>query len=182
MVWREPTDTGWRVEASADIAEVRVLDPGGIVQGTLQVPPRPVFTGRFAKRQNKVTTAAFERNGPRLVTGRPVELTLPEGGGATVQDGANAATRRAKKGGTAALRGRDYRLRHVFGRKARVLRDGTEIAVLKRRGGLRSLRVARSSTAATDLTDELVLTIFEKVIKPGRSGACSEIVSALDLP
>ncbi|OUS96827.1 hypothetical protein [Rhodococcus sp. NCIMB 12038] len=97
----------------------------------------------------------------------------------TATDQMAGRMRRKYKRVEVTLPGRAYTLRHTSGRKATAERDGTPLAELVRGRGLRSVGVTRITHAHTDHLDELILTVFEKVIVPGRSGAIDEFVSSL---
>ena len=178
-VWRAPTDTGWQILADPQQSEVTVVDANGAWQGRFPMQPLEVFTGRFAQRQNATTQDAFARSGPRLGW-NPVTLTLPDGTSGHVQGSRSAGNRRKNKSAHVTIRGRSYTLNHLTKARAEVIRDGVVLGTLERHG-VRSddARVSRQLRQATDTTDELVLTIFEKVVKPGRPGAIDDFFSFL---
>ncbi|MGK5531895.1 hypothetical protein [Streptomyces sp. URMC 129] len=179
-LWRRPTRAGWRIETDETRTRVDVIDPDGQVRASVPIRPVPHFTGWFAKRQNAVMSRAFEADGPSLPTGGPSPVTLrPHGQEAFVSDGA-VSGRRRDKAGSALVHGRRYAFVHTGGKSADALRDGTRIASFVKHGfGPRNGHVSRDDHGPLDETDELVLTVFEKLLRPGRPGAVSTLATDL---
>ncbi|WP_326595544.1 hypothetical protein [Streptomyces sp. NBC_01803] len=179
-LWRRPTRTGWRVEADEARTRVDVIDPAGRVRASVAIEPVQHFTGWFAKRQNAVMSRAFEENGPSLLAREPAGITLdPHDQQAFVSDG-TVNGRRREKAGRALVRGRHYAFLHTGGKTADAMRDGARIASFVKHGfGPQAGHVSRDDHRSLDETDELVLTIFEKLLRPGRPGAVSEILTDL---
>jgi len=138
------------------------------------------FTGWFAKRQNAVTSRAFETNGPSLPAREPTPITLrPHDQQAFVSDG-TANGRRREKTGRALAYGRRYVFLHTGGQRADAMRDDTRIASFVKHGfRLHDGHVSRDDHCVLDETDELVLAIFEKLLRPGRPGAVSDLLTDL---
>ncbi|MFF8955625.1 hypothetical protein [Streptomyces sp. NPDC014894] len=179
-LWRRPTHGGWRVEADEARTRVEVIDPAGRVRATVATEPVQHFTGWFAKRQNAVVARSFETNGPSLPSRRPVPIMLhPHDERAFVSDG-SADGRRRDKTGRALVHGRGYELLHTGGQRAEATRDGTRIASFVKHG-LRAHEgdVDRDDHGTLDDTDELILTLFEKLLRPGRPGAVSDALTGL---
>jgi hypothetical protein len=179
-IWRRPTRSGWRIEADEARTRADVIDPAGRVQASVATKPVQHFTGRFAKRQNAFTSRAFETSGPSLPAREPSPITLrPHDQQAFVSDGA-ANGRRREKAGRAMVYGRSYTFLHTGGKRADAMRDGTRIASFVRHGFRHHhSHVSRDDHCVLDETDELVLTIFEKLLRPGRPGAFSDFLTAL---
>ncbi|GGW23890.1 hypothetical protein [Streptomyces xantholiticus] len=176
-LWRRPTRGGWRIEADDSRTRVDVIDPSGRVRASVATKPVQHFTGRFAERQNAVTSRAFESGGPSLPGREPTPVTLhPHDEQAFVSDGRGHGHRRREKTGHALVHGRRYEFLHTGGQRADAMRDGTRIASFVGRG---SQSVSRDDHCVLDETDELVLIIFEKLLKPGRPGAVSDFFTAL---
>jgi hypothetical protein len=181
MKWKSPTDTGWSVQIAADLSSVAIFDPAGVLRGELFPASDSEFTGHFGSWKRESPAERIDRYGPALIKGKPATIQLPGVGAVSVSDGKLGAMRRRNKFCEVAVAGRRYRFEHSSGRKATALRDGTKLARYVRAHGLRSIDVSRKSFAATDQLDECVLTLFQKVILPGREGAFSEIMSALSI-
>lgn len=179
-VWRRPTSSGWRVVVDDARTDLEVLDPNGNLQARVPIRPTGTFTGRFAKRMNATTDDAFESLGPQLTAARksvPIHLGATESAG-TLTPGA-ADGRRSTKSVVVELRGRTYVLRHTSEKKAEAIRNGTLIVRFENRRVNGRTHVERTDLAPLDSTDEITLTIFEKLARPGRCGAISDVVTAL---
>lgn len=176
MNWKTPTATGWSVRIAEDLSAVAIFDPAGVLRGELLPAEGDAFEAHFRSWKKE---SQIERYGPALRKGEPASLRLPDGSSVPVLDQIRHASRRRNKLCELTLAGRHYRLEHSSGRKAAALRDGVMLAKFTRARGLRSISVSRRSLAATTGIDELALTLFEKVILPGREGAFSEAMSAL---
>ncbi|MGW0333205.1 hypothetical protein ACWD0J_15255 [Streptomyces sp. NPDC003011] len=181
-LWRQPTRSGWRVEADEARTRVDVIDPAGRVHASVATEPVQSFTGRFASRMNADKSRAFETNGPSLPAParEPTPISLrPHDEHAFVSDGA-ASGRRRDKTGRALVRGRHYSFLHTGGKRAEAVRDGTRIASFRRHGSRPHIgHVIRADHHVLDETDELVLTVFEKLLRPGRPGAVSDAFASL---
>jgi hypothetical protein len=179
-LWRRPTCGGWRIEADETRTRVDVLDPTGQIRASVATKPVQHFTGWFAKRQNAVTSRAFETNGPSLPPREPTPIALrPQDQQAFVSDG-TANGRRREKAGRAFVYGRRYVFLHTGGQRADTMRDGVRIASFVKQGlGPHNGNVSRDHHCVLDETDELVLTIFEKLLRPGRPGAVSDALTDL---
>lgn len=179
-LWLRPTSSGWRVAVDEARTHMDVLDSAGTVQARVPIKPTETFTGPFADRMNSTTNKAFEDNGPQLTFARrpvPVEL-IGTGDTGTLIPGA-ADGRRSTKSVVIELQGRHYIMRHTSSSKADVLRDGSLIVrfATGRQNGVH--RYLRNDLLPLDPTDEIVLTIFEKLGRPGRAGAISDFFTAL---
>ena len=179
-LWLRPTSTGWRVAVDEGRTLMDVLDPAGAVHARVPVKPTETFTGPFADRMNSTTNKAFEDHGPQMTFARrpvPFELTST-GGSGTLTPGA-VDGRRSTKSLVIELRGRHYVLRHTSSSKADALRDGALIVTFAkgRQNGVH--QYLRTDLVALDSTDEIALTIFEKLGRPGRAGAISDFFTAL---
>ncbi|MFI1361131.1 hypothetical protein ACH4TV_47380 [Streptomyces sp. NPDC020898] len=179
-LWRRPTRGGWRVEAGEARTHVDVIDPSGRVRACVATEPVQNFTGWFAKRQNAVMSRAFETNGPSLPAREPIRITLhPPDEQAFVSDGA-AGGRRQEKTGRALVYGRRYAFLHTGGQRADAMRDSIRIASFVKHGFRpHDGHVSRDDHCVLDETDELVLTVFEKLLRPGRPGALSDALTDL---
>jgi hypothetical protein len=179
-LWRRPTRGGWRIEADEARTRVDVVDPAGRVRASVATEPVQHFTGWFAKRQNAVMSRAFETNGPSLPAREPTRITLhPHDEQAFVSDGA-ANGRRREKTGRALVYGRRYAFHHTGGQGADAMRESTRIASFVKRGFRpHDGDVSRDDHCVLDEIDELVLTIFEKLLRPGRPGAVSDVLTDL---
>lgn len=179
--WQSPTDTGWSVRIAADLAAVAIFDPSGALRGELFPAVGDEFATHFSSWKRETAAERIDRYGPALRKGVPALLRLPAGPTTEVLDGKRHASRRRYKGCEVSVVGRRYRLEHSSGRKATALRDGTALAKYVRARGLRATAVTRKPLSATDDIDECVLTLFQKVILPGREGAFSEAMSMLSV-
>ncbi|NWF27339.1 hypothetical protein HW130_13835 [Streptomyces sp. PKU-EA00015] len=179
-LWRRPTRGGWRVDVDETRTRADVIDPSGQVRASVAIEPVPHFTGWFAKRQNAVTSRAFETNGPSLPARTPTPVTLrPHDEQAFVSDGTHSGRRR-EKAGRALVHGRSYAFLHTGGQSADAVRDGTRIASFAKHGFRpHDGHVSRDDHHVLDETDELVMTLFEKLLRPGRPGAVSDILTDL---
>ncbi|MDL5199263.1 hypothetical protein [Streptomyces sp. ALI-76-A] len=181
-LWRRPTRSGWRVEADEARTRVDVIDAAGQVRASVATEPVQSFTGRFAERMNADKSRAFETNGPSLPAParEPAPLSLrSHDDQAFVSDGA-ASGRRREKTGRALVHGRRYSFLHTGGKRAEALRDGTRIASFRKHGSRpHNGHVTRTDHGVLDETDELVLTVFEKLLRPGRPGAVSDAFASL---
>ncbi|MEV4330901.1 hypothetical protein AB0K02_10195 [Streptomyces sp. NPDC049597] len=159
-LWRRPTRSGWRIEADEARTRVDVIDHAGRVHGS-------------------VATAPVEQSGglgPSLPGSERAPIALePHDEQAFVSDGKGHGHRRRKKTGHALVHGRRYAFVHTGSSRADAMRDGTRIASFRRRRGT----VSRDEHGVLDETDELVLTVFEKLLKPGRPGAVSDFFDGL---
>ncbi|WP_159041684.1 hypothetical protein [Streptomyces aureus] len=179
-LWRRPTRSGWRIDVDDARTRADVIDSVGSVRASVPIAPVQHFTGWFAKRQNAVMSRAFEADGPSLPSRGPSAISLrPHDPGAFVSDG-DADGRRREKTGRAAAHGRSYTFLHTDGRSADAMRDGARIASFVKHGfGPRDGHVRRDDHLPLDETDELVLTVFEKLLRPGRPGAVSDVLTDL---
>ncbi|WP_217242209.1 hypothetical protein [Streptomyces sp. AC555_RSS877] len=177
-LWRRPTRGGWRIEADEARTGVNVVDPAGRVRAYVATEPVQHFTGWFAKRQNAVMSRAFETNGPSLPAREPSQITLrPHDQQAFVSNGTTNGRRR-EKAGRALVYGRRYAFLHTGGQGADAMRDGIRIASFVKHGFRpQDGHVSRDDHCALDEIDELVLTIFEKLLRPGRPGAVSDVLT-----
>ncbi|MGW5146835.1 hypothetical protein [Rhodococcus koreensis] len=179
MSWNQPTITGWTARISDDLSSVTLIDPSHIARATLRPRPGDEFTAHFSRFTRESVAERIDRYGAALRKGVPASLELADGTTGAVTDQMAGRMRRKYKRAEVTLPGRAYTLRHTSGRKATAERDGALIAELVRGRGLRSVSVTRTTHARTDHLDELILTLFEKVVVPGRSGAVDEFVSSL---
>ncbi|WP_024794498.1 hypothetical protein [Tomitella biformata] len=179
--WQRRTDTGWSVRIAPDLAAVAIFDPAGALRGELFPAEGEEFAAHFSRLNRETAAEAIDRYGPALTKGVPALLRLPDGTSAEVLDGKRDASRRKNKLCEVSIVGRRYRLEHSSGRKATALRDGTALAKYARARGLRATAVSRRALSATDEIDECVLTLFQKVILPGREGAFAEALSVLSV-
>ncbi|WP_051819882.1 hypothetical protein [Streptomyces flavochromogenes] len=179
-LWRRPTRSGWRIDVDDARTRADVIDAVGSVRASVPIEPVQHFTGWFAKRQNAVMGRAFEADGPSLPSRGPSAISLsPHDPAAFVSDGA-ADGRRREKTGRAAVHGRSYTFLHTDGRSADAIRDGARIASFVAHGFRpRDGHVSRDDHLPLDETDELVLTVFEKLLRPGRPGAVSDVLTDL---
>ncbi|MEN0138546.1 MAG: hypothetical protein AAGC80_25560 [Rhodococcus sp. (in: high G+C Gram-positive bacteria)] len=179
MSWKQATNTGWTVRINDDLSSVALIDPSYITRATLRPGPGDEFTAHFSRLAREPLSERIDRYGAALRKGVPASLELADGTSGAVTDQMPGKMRRKHKSAEVILPGRIYRLRHTSGRKASAQRDGAPLADLVRGRGLRSISVTRTTQAPTDHLDELVLTLFEKVIVPGRTGAIDEFVSSI---
>ncbi|MEN8656157.1 hypothetical protein ABCR94_37705 [Streptomyces sp. 21So2-11] len=181
-LWRRPTRGGWRIQADEARTRVDVMDPAGRVRASVATEPVQHFTGWFARRMNADKSRAFETNGPSLSAParEPTPITLsPHDEQALVSDGI-ANGRHREKTGRALVHGRHYAFLHTRGKRAEAMRDGTRIASFVKHGfRLHNGHVSREDHGVLDETDELVLTIFEKLLRPGRPGAISDNLTSI---
>ncbi|MFG2840754.1 hypothetical protein ACGFYE_37775 [Streptomyces zaomyceticus] len=179
-LWRRPTRSGWRIDVDDARTRADVIDALGSVRASVPIEPVQHFTGWFAKRQNAVTIRAFEAAGPSLPTREPSAISLrPADPQAFVSDGA-VGGRRGEKNGRATVRGRSYTFVHTGGQSADAMRDGVRIASFVKHGFRpQDGSVSRDDHLSLDETDELVLTVFEKLLRPGRPGAVSDLLTDL---
>ncbi len=77
------------------------------------------------------------------------------------------------------IAGRTYLFVHSSGRKATARRDGIALAHMERGRWSARSTVARRTLTATDALDECVLTLFQKVVTPGRTGAFDQVLTDL---
>ncbi|NRI64346.1 hypothetical protein FEZ60_02120 [Rhodococcus sp. MS16] len=181
MNWKSPTETGWSVRIAADLSSVAIFDPAGIVRAELFPAQGDEFNAHFGRLKRETIAERIDRFGPALIKGKPATLRFPDGTAVSVSDEKRHGMRRRNKLCEVAVAGRHYRFEHSSGRKAAARRDGIELARYVRARGLRAIEVSRKSLSATDDIDECVLTLFQKVILPGREGAFGEIMSALSI-
>ncbi|WP_102192874.1 hypothetical protein [Microbacterium aurantiacum] len=179
-LWLRPTSSGWRVVVDEGRTLMHVLDPSGTVQARVPIKPTETYTGPFADRMNSTTNKVFEGHGPQMTFARravPFELT-GTGDSGTLTPGA-ADGRRATKSIVIEIRGRRYVLRHTSSSKGDVLRDGSLIVrfAAGRQNGVH--QYLRNDLVGLDTTDEIALTIFEKLGRPGRQGAIADFFDAL---
>ncbi|MFC9361960.1 hypothetical protein ACFTZB_35970 [Rhodococcus sp. NPDC057014] len=179
MSWNQPTITGWTARIDGDLSSVALIDPSHLTRATLRPGPGDEFTAHFSRLARESLAERIDRYGAALRKGVPASLELADGTTGAVTDQLAGRMRRKYKRAEVALSGRAYTLRHTSGRKATAERDGAPLAELVRGRGLRSISVTRTTHAHTDHLDEVILTLFEKVIVPGRSGAIDEFVSSL---
>lgn len=181
-LWRRPTRGGWRIQADEARTRVDVMDPAGRVRASVATEPVQHFTGWFAERMNANKSRAFETNGPSLPAParEPTPITMrPHDEQAFVSDGI-ANGRRREKTGRALVHGRHYAFLHTRGKRAEAMRDGTRIASFVKHGSRpHNGHVSREDHCVLDETDEMVLTIFEKFLRPGRPGAISDALTSL---
>lgn len=184
FTWQRPTESGWSIGATPDRQTILVLDHAANVQASLPA--------RLSRQSDTPTSGVgrrlreweWSRHGPAIAVGRPVPVTLPDGGMGTVQDGHPKAIRRRAKAGAIGLRGRRYTLEHLNRREAILFRDGTELVRLRRPrwgrhpGNPVSRSFAPGVEGVLDHTDLLALTISERLLEPGRSGAVGSILSS----
>ncbi|WP_237727075.1 hypothetical protein [Rhodococcus jostii] len=111
--------------------------------------------------------------------GYPATLRLSDGTIGTVTDQKPNAMRRKNKRCDVMVAGRAYLFTHSSSRKATALRDGVALAHMVRGRWSQRSTVTRKSLAATDALDECVLTVFHKVVTPGRTGAFDQVISDL---
>ena len=98
---------------------------------------------------------------------------------AFVSDGA-ANGRRREKTGRALVHGRRYAFLHTGGQGADAMRDSTQIASFVKHGFRpHDGHVSRHDHCVLDESDELILTIFEKLLRPGRPGAVADALTDL---
>ncbi|WP_341974569.1 hypothetical protein LTA6_003022 [Microbacterium sp. LTA6] len=179
-LWLRPTSAGWRVVVDDDRTHMDVLDPAGARQARVPIKPTETFTGPFADRMNSTTNKAFEDNGPQLTFARrPVPFELPGSGDTGTLTPGAADGKRSTKSIVIELRGRHYVLRHTSSSKADVLRDGSLIVTFSKGRQNGVLQYLRTDLVGLDATDEIALTIFEKLGRPGRAGAISDFFTAL---
>lgn len=181
MNWKSPTETGWSVRIAADLSSVAILDPAGMARAELFPAEGDEFIAHFGRLKRETIAERIDRFGPALIKGKPATLRFPDGTAVSVLDEKRHGMRRKNKLCEVAVAGRHYRFEHSSGRKAAARRDGNELARYVRARGLRAIEVSRKSLSATDDIDECVLTLFQKVILPGREGAFGEIMSALSI-
>ncbi|MCE4265472.1 hypothetical protein [Rhodococcus globerulus] len=162
MNWNyTPTETGWFVKVAEEDSTITIFDPTGILRGELF--PTPVD--------------GIERDTLTLRKGHPAVLRLPDGTIGTFLDQKPKAMRRRNKRCEVAIADRTYLFAHTSGRKATALRDGIPLARMERGRWSRRNTITRKSLAVVDALDECVLTIFEKVVTPGRTGAFDQVIS-----
>ncbi|MCQ4121352.1 hypothetical protein [Rhodococcus tibetensis] len=89
------------------------------------------------------------------------------------------AMRRKNKRCEVVISDRTYLFAHSSGRKATALRDGIALARMVRGRWSRATTVTRKTLAATDALDECILTVFHKVVTPGRTGAFDQVMTDL---
>ena len=179
-LWLRPTSTGWRVVVEDDRTHMDVLDPAGVVRARVPVKPTETFTGPFAKRMNSTTNKVFEDYGPQMTFARrPVPFELVGTGDSGILTPGATDGRRSTKSIVIELGGRRYVLRHTSSSRGDVLRDDSLIVKFStgRQNGV--FQYLRKDLAPLDSTDEIALTIFEKLGRPGRSGAISDFFDAL---
>ncbi|WP_406054567.1 hypothetical protein OG462_04240 [Streptomyces sp. NBC_01077] len=179
-LWRRPTRSGWRIDVDEARTRADVIDAAGSVRASVPIEPVQHFTGWFAKRQNAVMSRAFEADGPSLPAREPNAVSLrPHDPRAFVSDGA-VDGRRREKTGRALVHGRSYTFLHTDGQRADAMRDGVRIASFVKHGFRpQDGSVSRDDHLPLDETDELVLTVFEKLLRPGRPGAVSDLLTDL---
>ena len=97
----------------------------------------------------------------------------------TLIDQKPKAMRRKNKLCEVDIAGRTYLFVHSSGRKATARRDGIALAHMERGRWSGRSTVARRTLTATDALDECVLTLFQKVVTPGRTGAFDQVLTDL---
>ena len=180
MNWNSPTETGWFVKSSDDGLAVAILNPSGILWGELFPTPDAGIDGGPRRRGGDSPVAdRDDRDTLVLRKGHPATLRLADGTIGTVTDQKPQAMRRKNKRCDVVIAGRTYLFTHSSSRRATALRDGIALAHMARGRWSRSNIVTRKTLAVTDALDEGVLTIFHKVISPGRTGAFDQVITDL---
>lgn len=176
MNWNSPTDTGWFVKPAEDRTAIGIFDPSGVLRGELV----PADGDEGSGHVGKITPESdADRYAPLLRKGKPVTFRLPDGTTGTLIDQKPKAMRRKNKLCEVVISGRRYLFVHSSGRKATAFRDGTALARLVRDRGWRASTVTRKNLVAADVLDECVLTVFDKIVTPGRTGAFDQVMTDL---
>lgn len=181
MKWKNPTDTGWFVRLTDAHTTVAIFDPSETLRGELIPASGDDFSSHFSRMRKESLAARIDRYGPALTKARPATLRLSDGSIGTVLDQKPQAMTRANKACDISIAGRAYCLAHTSGRKATATRDGVPLTRLIRGHRLRAIDVRRKNSTTTDELDECILTLFHKVILPGREGALSELMSYISI-
>ncbi len=164
MNWKYvPTETGWFVKVADKDSTITIFDPAGIMRGTL------VATSVDGINSDTLT----------LRKGHLAALHLPDGTMGTFLDQKPKAMRRKNKRCEVVISGRTYLFAHSSGRKATASRDGIALARMERGRWSRRNTVTRKTLAVVDDLDECILTVFEKVVSPGRTGAFDQVLTDL---
>lgn len=189
----------WRTSYDPTIDTLAVLDPGGTHRARVTRIPQsdtgfaePTAESGVAtklhgwfRRALDVDSLAPHRG--RLREGQRAQLEIAGEPPQPVGNGRSGAWRRSRKGTSFVAAGRTYALRHVGRRRTELSRDGTAVALLRRRGwywhrscGDDPPRSGLRPLVALDQVDELAVTLGCSVFgPPGRPGAVSEFFSEL---
>ncbi|MFE4498432.1 hypothetical protein ACFRFQ_01140 [Rhodococcus sp. NPDC056743] len=180
MTWNNsPTETGWFVKPSEEGSTIAIFDPSGIMRGELFPTPVDRIASSTGRRDRESSVVTHDRTTHTLRKGHLATLRLPDGTIGTFLDQKPKAMRRKNKSCEVVISGRTYLFAHSSGRKASALRDGILLARMARGWWSRRKTVTRRTISAADALDECVLTIFEKVVSPGRTGAFDQVLTDL---
>ena len=179
MKWNTPTETGWFVNLAEGGSAVSIFDPSGNVQGELIPASDDGSESVAGGRKRKSSTAEQDRSRLTFRKGRPASLRLSDGTIGTLIDQKPKAMRRKNKLCEVDIAGRTYLFVHSSGRKATARRNGIALAHMERGRWSGRSTVARRTLTATDALDECVLTLFQKVVTPGRTGAFDQVLTDL---
>lgn len=179
MNWDSSTEAGWFVKLAEDGSAVAIFDPAGSLYGNLS-PTHPDEGDRTPGRRKPKSSVA-DRDRPVLTfrKGHPATLHLADGTIGTVTDQKRGAMRRKNKRCEVDISGRTYIFTHSSSRRATALRDRIALAHMARGRWSNRNNVTRKTVSLTDALDECVLTIFQKVVTPGRTGALDQVISDL---
>lgn len=180
MTWNSsPTETGWFVKPAEEGLTIAIFDPSGTMRGELFPTPVDGIASPTGRRDRESSVVADDRTTLTLRKGHLATLRLPDGTIGTFLDQKPKAMRRKNKNCEVVISGRTYLFAHSSGRKATAQRDGILLAHMARGRWSRRSTVTRKTLSAADALDECVLTIFEKVVSPGRTGAFDQVVTDL---
>lgn len=179
MNWNSSTDTGWFVNLAEDGSAVTIFDPSGSVYGALFPTHTDEGDQTPGRRKRDSSRAARDRQALTFRKGHPATLRLSGGMTGTVTDQQPKAMRRKNKRCEVVISDRTYVFAHSSSRRATALRDGSALAHMARGRWSNRSTVTRKTVSVTDALDECVLTLFQKVVTPGRTGAFDQVISDL---
>ncbi|NNG35011.1 hypothetical protein [Nakamurella aerolata] len=183
----------WRAVFDSTAETLTVHDPAGTARARLRRRAGPAADAQsrsdapeaVSKVRRWFTTtfdadSLVQRRG-RLAEGQSAQLEIIGEPPQPVTNGRPGAWLRRRKDASFVIAGRSYRLRHRGRRRTELSRDGTAVALLRRRGlywrasyGDDAPRAGLRALAALDQADELAAALGCSVFgPPGRPGAAS---------
>ncbi|MDI9902370.1 hypothetical protein QM716_21170 [Rhodococcus sp. IEGM 1409] len=179
MNWNSSTEAGWSVNLAEDGSAIVIFDPSGSLYSKLFPTHTDESDRTPGSRKRESSVADQDRQVLTFRKGHPATLHLADGTIGTVTDQKPGAMRRKNKRCEVAISGRTYTFAHSSSRRATALRDGIVLAHMARGRWSNRNTVTRKTVSVTDALDECVLTIFQKVVTPGRTGALDQVMTDL---